>query len=103
MSFNNTDINEIESIDFNALEDTEDFDFNFDLDLPLASGSSKQYDEFGVSDLTDMDELETKLDLAKAYIDMGDADAAKDIAKEVLEQGTIEQKKTAQALLDELN
>ncbi|MGZ5014868.1 MAG: FimV/HubP family polar landmark protein [Methylobacter sp.] len=103
LSFNNTDANEIESIDFNALEDAEGFDFNFDLDLPLTSGSSNQYDEFGVSDLTDMDELETKLDLAKAYIDMGDADAAKDIAKEVLEQGTIEQKKTAQALLDELN
>ncbi len=62
-----------------------------------------QYKEFGVSDLTDMDELETKLDLAKAYVDMGDADAAKDIAKEVLEQGTVEQKKTAKALLDELN
>ena len=50
-----------------------------------------------------MDELETKLDLAKAYVDMGDADAAKDIAKEVLEQGTVEQKKIAKALLDELD
>jgi pilus assembly protein FimV len=41
--------------------------------------------------------------LAKAYVDMGDADAAKDIAKEVLDQGTVEQKKAAQALLDELD
>ncbi|MGZ5009543.1 MAG: FimV/HubP family polar landmark protein [Methylobacter sp.] len=81
----------------------DDFDFNFDLDLPLtASDQSSQNDEFGVSDLTDMDELETKLDLAKAYVDMGDADAAKDIAQEVLDQGTAEQKKAAQALLDEL-
>jgi pilus assembly protein FimV len=102
---------EIEAIDFfvdKTLDFNDDFDgdfdFNFDLDLPLAtSGQSNQYDEFGVSDLTDMDELETKLDLAKAYVDMGDADAAKDIAKEVLEQGTLEQKKTAQALLDELD
>ncbi|MGZ8928732.1 MAG: FimV/HubP family polar landmark protein [Methylobacter sp.] len=78
-----------------------DFDFNFDFDLTTSEQSS-QNDEFGVSDLTDMDELETKLDLAKAYVDMGDADAAKDIAKEVLDQGTVEQKKAAQALLDEL-
>ncbi|MGZ8238629.1 MAG: FimV/HubP family polar landmark protein, partial [Methylobacter sp.] len=56
----------------------DDFDFNFDLDLTTSEQSS-QNDEFGVSDLTDMDELETKLDLAKAYVDMGDADAAKDI------------------------
>jgi len=90
------------SLDFNA-DFGDDFDFNFDLDLPLTAGdSSGQNDEFGVSDLTDMDELETKLDLAKAYVDMGDADAAKDIAKEVLEQGSVEQKKAAQALLDEL-
>ena len=90
------------SLDFND-DFGDDFDFNFDLDLPLTtSEQSSQNDEFGVSDLTDMDELETKLDLAKAYVDMGDADAAKDIAKEVLDQGTVEQKKAAQALLDEL-
>ncbi len=80
-----------------------DFDFNFDLDMPTTGQDSRQHGEFGVSDLTDMDELETKLDLAKAYVDMGDADAAKDIAREVLEQGTAEQKKIARALLDELN
>jgi len=74
--------------------------------MPVAETSEQpahQHDPFGVSDLTDMDELETKLDLAKAYIDMGDIDAAKDIAKEVLEDGTVEQKKMAQSLIDELN
>ncbi len=92
------------SLNFN--DDTSaDFDFDFDLDLPPTTRGqdANQHDEFGVSDLTDMDELETKLDLAKAYVDMGDADAAKDIAREVLEQGTAEQKKIAQALLDELD
>jgi len=49
-----------------------------------------------------MDELETKLDLVKAYIDMSDADAAKDLACEVLGKGTAEQKKIAQALLNDL-
>jgi len=90
------------SLDFND-DSSGDFDFDFDLDLPTTRGQdSSQHDEFGVSDLTDMDELETKLDLAKAYVDMGDADAAKELAREVLEQGTAEQKKIAQALLDEL-
>lgn len=85
-----------------------DFDFNFDLDFDMAAAGSSEQDSsqhegFGVSDLTDMDELETKLDLAKAYIDMGDTGAAKVIAREVLGKGTAEQKKTAQSLLDELS
>jgi pilus assembly protein FimV len=49
-----------------------------------------------------MDELETKLDLARAYRDMGDNESAKDIVSEVLEKGSAEQKKLAQVLLDEL-
>jgi len=112
-SFDNAEIKEVDGFDFSALENDdvfsdnslnfnddigENFDFNFNLDLP----STTTDQEFGVSALTDMDELETKLDLAKAYVDMGDADAAKDLAREVLEQGTVEQKKAAQALLDEL-
>jgi len=99
-----TDFSADRLLDFND-DLSSDFDFDFDSDLPLSTSgqSSSQHDEFGVSDLTDMDELETKLDLAKAYVDMGDADAAKDIAKEVLEKGSAEQKKIAQALLDELD
>lgn len=61
-----------------------------------------QQDGFDVFDLTDMDQFETKLDLAKAYIDMSDADAARDMAWEVLEKGSVEQKKIAQALLNDL-
>ena len=80
----------------------DEFDFNFDFDAPTSSSLDDEID-FGVSDLTDMDEFETKIDLAKAYIDMGDADAAKVIAEEVLEKGNPEQKQAAQALLDELN
>ena len=80
----------------------DDFEFDFDEpavpELPTATSEV----DAGVSDLTDMDELETKLDLAKAYIDMGDADAAKDIAVEVLEKGSDEQKIAAQEVLDQL-
>lgn len=70
--------------------------------LGLNGEDSGQVDRFDVFDLTDMDEMETKLDLAKAYIDMSDTEAAKDMASEVLEKGTPEQKKVAQALLDDL-
>jgi pilus assembly protein FimV len=79
-------------------------DFSFDLDpQQLDSDTLGNEDQgFMVSDLTDMDELETKLDLAKAYIDMGDERAAKEIIDQVLEHGSAEQKKTAQTLLEDL-
>ena len=80
-------------------------DFNFDLDAPPENSSnsaSSKKSEFNLSDLTDMDEVETKLDLAKAYIDMGDSDSAKDIIQQVLDNGTEEQKKMAKLLLQEL-
>lgn len=86
------------SLDF----DSDDFDFSFDLDED-SPGSNNPNDQFAVSDLTDMDELETKLDLAKAYVDMGDMGAARDIASEVLTKGTDAQKTAAQELLDDLS
>jgi pilus assembly protein FimV len=83
------------------LETPDEFDFNFNFDAPSDSNDSEEFN-LGVSDLTDMDEFETKIDLAKAYVDMGDNDAARSIAEEVLAKGNPEQKKAAQALLDEL-
>lgn len=82
-----------------------DFNFDFDLDSTPKKGRDDSFPDdldLGVSDLTDMDEFETKIDLARAYIDMGDSDAAKDIAQEVLDKGSSEQKKVAQSILDEL-
>jgi pilus assembly protein FimV len=49
--------------------------------------------------LADTDEAATKLDLARAYIDMGDQDGAKDILDEVVEEGNDEQKQQAEELL----
>jgi len=49
--------------------------------------------------LADADEVATKLDLARAYIDMGDTDGAKDILDEVLQEGTDTQKQEASTLL----
>lgn len=44
------------------------------------------------------DEVSTKLDLAKAYIDMGDREGAEDILNEVVEEGNAEQKTEAEEL-----
>jgi pilus assembly protein FimV len=49
-----------------------------------------------------LDEVATKLDLAKAYIDMGDPDGARAILDEVLNEGNDEQKSEAQGLVNEL-
>jgi pilus assembly protein FimV len=58
---------------------------NLDEDLDFLSGT---------------DESETKLDLARAYIDMDDKDGAKEILQEVLEDGTDKQKEDASKLMD---
>ena len=41
------------------------------------------------------DEMTTKLDLARAYIDMGDYDGAREILDEVLAEGSEEQQSAA--------
>ena len=47
------------------------------------------------------DEVATKLDLARAYMDMGDNEGAREILQEVIQQGTGEQKKEAEGLLQQ--
>mgnify|MGYP002700460080 CR=1 FL=1 len=53
--------------------------------------------------LADTDEAATKLDLARAYIDMGDQEGAKDILDEVVEEGNDEQKQQAEELLTRMS
>ena len=49
-----------------------------------------------------MTEVGTKLDLARAYVDMGDPDGARSILNEVLEEGSDSQQQEARQLLAEL-
>lgn len=49
--------------------------------------------------LADTDETATKLDLARAYIDMGDADGARDILDEVLKEGSASQQQEAREMM----
>ena len=50
----------------------------------------------------DMDEIGTKLDLARAYVDMGDPDGARSILEEVAAEGNEAQQEEARQLLDSL-
>ena len=50
----------------------------------------------------DVDEVATKLDLAKAFIDMGDAEGARSSLQEVLEEGSDTQKAEATELLKQI-
>ena len=52
--------------------------------------------------LSGTDEVATKLDLAQAYIDMGDADGARDILNEVVGEGDAGQKSEAKEMLSRL-
>ena len=49
-----------------------------------------------------MSEVGTKLDLARAYMDMGDPDGARNILQEVLAEGSTSQKQEARRLIDSL-
>jgi len=48
-------------------------------------------------------DVQTKFDLAKAYQEMGDKDGAREILKEVVQEGDAEQKAAAQAVLTTLD
>ena len=50
-----------------------------------------------------MTEIGTKLDLARAYIDMGDPEGARSILEEVLDEGDNNQRREAQGLIDALS
>lgn len=50
-----------------------------------------------------LDEVATKLDLAKAYMDMGDYDGASSTLEEVLAEGNESQRQEAEELLDQIN
>ena len=91
------------SLDFNIDEATSGLDLNTDssddsMDLNLDAA-----DAMDMSVSTNTDEVGTKLDLAKAYIDMGDSSGAKSILDEVLEEGSDDQKQEAEQLISQLS
>jgi pilus assembly protein FimV len=86
------------------------------LDLDVGSATAQMPDaafaatqRLGAEDLAlpdlepvTMSEVGTKLDLARAYMDMGDPDGARNILEEVLTEGSAAQKQEAQRLMESL-
>lgn len=70
-----------------AAEGTEESDEEENIDFFDASG----------------DEMATKLDLARAYVDMGDEEGARTILDDVLEKGNEDQIKEAQDMIDRMS
>ena len=72
-------------------------DINLDFDdiaEPSESATGSKSDNW--------EDVATKLDLAKAYQEMGDASGAREILEEVMREGNAEQRESAQAILEQL-
>ena len=93
-------------LDFNLDVGDADASLDFDtgsveegsLDLNLDAADTADSD----MDIGSSDEVGTKLDLAKAYIDMGDPEGARSILDEVMDEGSSTQKEEAQSLLGQI-
>ncbi len=116
--------NEVEAMDFGmemedlteapaeSAEQEEVLDFGLDTAESDAATKSTNLDDFGL-DLGDfdvdgadfgdgLDEIGTKLDLATAYVEMGDADGAREMLEEVMSGGDESQKQKAQQLMQQI-
>ena len=64
------------------------------------AGADDEYEQEGM--LASEDEVTTKLDLARAYIDMDDQDSARSILGEVMQEGNADQKQEAENIFAQL-
>ncbi len=98
--------------DLNELEDLPDFTTDNDTDIATdaivpTSGQEIDLEQLAAADdefdfLAGTDECATKLDLARAYLDMEDSDGAKELLQEVVAEGSDQQKHDARALMDSI-
>ncbi|WP_455201651.1 FimV/HubP family polar landmark protein, partial [Kaarinaea lacus] len=88
-----------------ASDDSMSMDFDQGADIVQLDTGGDEIDLDGELDediFSNVDEVGTKLDLAKAYVDMGDSDGARSILDEVLEEGDDSQKQQAEDLLAQM-
>lgn len=71
-------------------------------DLADALPGTADLDDDEFDFLSGSDEASTKLDLARAYIEMDDKEGARDILEEVMSEGNDEQQRQAKELMDQL-
>ena len=93
-----TDDSEDDFDDLLDLSDEEDETFDID-----TGDEMDEEIDLGLEGLLDEgDAIDTKLDLAKAYLEMGDVDGAKNLLEEVVSEGSGDQVETAKKLLDDM-
>lgn len=87
-------------------DNTEGLDTAFDqtqeLEIPDLTANADLTGADDSAALGATNEMETMLDLAKAYIDMGDNDSAASALGEIVKGGSVEQKTTAEELLKKI-
>lgn len=79
-----------------------DAELEYDLTVADATAELDEDEESGEGVLSSTDEAATKLDLARAYIEMGDPDGARSILQEVVEEGDDGQKLEAEGLMNQI-
>jgi pilus assembly protein FimV len=92
-------------LDFTEAEAELDLSDAFMSDTAAPESDQEPGDEVDDEDLLiadDADQMATKLDLARAYIDMGDSEGARGILEEVAEKGTADQQQEASELLSRI-
>lgn len=80
-----------------SIPDNLDISVDGDIDLDELAAADDEFDF-----LAGTDECATKLDLARAYIDMEDFDGARELLQEVVQEGSDQQKADARSLMDNL-
>jgi len=91
---------DLDSVNLTGPADSSLPEWNDDDEVALPAGAELEEDEYDF--LSGADEASTKLDLARAYMEMEDADGARDILEEVLTEGNDDQKRQAQELIERL-
>lgn len=101
-----SDTGETLEADFSDLEiessDSAGMDDDLDLSGDFAAGNGEGFEDEELVIAADSNGLSTKLDLARAYLDMGDDDGARQILDEVVAEGSDELKAEARTLLNRI-
>ena len=107
------DLGDADDIKLDLGDDDDDLELALeddgDEDLDLADTADEIELDLGDDDSLDLDELDldedasSKLDLARAYIDMGDKDGAKSLLQEIIADGTEADIKEANELMGKLD
>jgi len=108
----NTALAEDLTVDLDQLSGDMELDSTELLDDSLDSAAGLEFDSTGISDdtllagtdsLESVDEMDTMMDLAKAYIDMGDNDSASSALDEIVKSGNPQQVSEAETLKQKIS